>query len=1257
MWSFDLFSGKKKTNKPVGNNYHTKLEVQVQHEKGLLIPTNLSVVSAEDKELLRIFKSTLETIVNESYYRIEPEGVHIDWESYYKIKADEDISFIFNWLKIPTQSAIIPVLTHDGAFSDKSFRINIHHWLEEGHLIHIKSSSLPLVEYTHNGTVQEFLLTDKVYQLSQLIRTINTQALNQEEHEKIWATIRGLYDQGFCELDSVYLQNTIILTPDNFYIDYESVDINGDEVVTVSPMFEGAPDKWLSSFDSSNSVQAKYDVIVDDSRIRVYVSDEVAVILNTFKSFPGRRLAGKTAQRFLDNPKPFFNEVSEHIVDFEKSKKKADKKRITPLSFSFEVNSTEQQQIHSVKIILSYFDSMGIYHPIYKPLNTTDELNNFIVSYDRAMSGDRPYFNYFSERLRIDDNVSKVRLEKLKEVYRRWIIIENPMIDLDQLLDITLYGKRIESIGVEQEVYVPVLYCEDKENQWYDKDDSIKLIKISLPNEKEDIYIPINEDWLENFHIAIQIAERNNKSLLTYRDLLSEIKVKDAKNLLDALRTETSSKSVSKPVKKPKNESIKINLKTNFSNLDYQETIKLNHDFYQILESQPDIVIRPTSLRSHINLKTHQNQGVNRLHQLYKHPVTRGLLIADDMGLGKTLQILTFLVKIYEDKDQARPSLVVLPKSLVDNWEEELKKFFDLREDFSLALHGKTLNEYKVSKYQISEEIKEHGILNLLDTSVFEQSKIIITTYDTLLRYEWSFARVDFEVVVCDEVQAIKNPSAQRTLSVKKINANFKIACTGTPVENNLIDLWSLYDFVQPGLLGTLESFHKNYRQPIESGVECSEELVEQLISLIKPQIIRRMKSDIAIDLPKKYFVHNVVPDGTNTFKQRLNKDDLLSITMSDYQINLYNSGLNRLLHNNRDQTPAKFLEVSHYIRAVCAEPYCIPHKPLLLTLDDKAKKTHLENSKKLNWLLDQLHDIKIKKDKVIVFTESRKIQACLSYFIKEEFNIHTQVINGDTNDRQSKIRAFEIVPGFNVIILSPLAAGAGLNIVSANHVIHFTRMWNPAKENQATDRAYRIGQTKDVYVYCPISIMSDTTSFDKRLDELLKEKQGLSDNIIANDSLNMMLKPHNDIKAQQILEAMGVDTKNNDCEIYNVDEMSGVDFEDYCMRILKSKGYECQKTPPSGDGGIDIIAIKEDSTGYLVQVKRAKESSSLGWDAIKEVVGGRRLYETRFSSITFKALVITNATWNSTAIKQANINGVEYWDRADIKEFMKDNG
>lgn len=243
---------------------------------------------------------------------------------------------------------------------------------------------------------------------------------------------------------------------------------------------------------------------------------------------------------------------------------------------------------------------------------------------------------------------------------------------------------------------------------------------------------------------------------------------------------------------------------------------------------------------------------------------------------------------------------------------------------------------------------------------------------------------------------------------------------------------------------------------------------------------------------------------------------------------------------------------------------------------------------------------------------------------------------------------------GLTIIILSPLAAGAGLNIVSANHVIHFTRMWNPAKENQATDRAYRIGQTKDVYVYCPVSIMSDTTSFDKRLDELLKEKQGLSDNIIANDSLNMMLKPHNDIKAQQILEAMGVDTKNNDCEIYNVDEMSGVDFEDYCMRILKSKGYECQKTPPSGDGGIDIIAIKEDSTGYLVQVKRAKESSSLGWDAIKEVVGGRRLYETRFSSITFKALVITNATWNSTAIKQANINGVEYWDRADIKEFMK---
>jgi HJR/Mrr/RecB family endonuclease len=562
-------------------------------------------------------------------------------------------------------------------------------------------------------------------------------------------------------------------------------------------------------------------------------------------------------------------------------------------------------------------------------------------------------------------------------------------------------------------------------------------------------------------------------------------------------------------------------------------------------------------------------------------------------------------------------------------------------------LHGPNLKVRKQPRELIDGGLLEKRIANLLAKEWLGTAKIVLTTYETVRDYEFSLAKQDFFLMICDEAQKIKAPNALVTTACKKQKSDFRIACTGTPVENSLADLWCLFDFIQPGLLGALDTFSKSYRRPIEvhqSGDQDAAKALNVLRTTIAPQVRRTMKQDIAKDLPRKIIV-------SNARYNHLGRDrEQLTIPMSAKQLQMYADGLNKIKSASEIDDSSERARVTfgllHYIKTLCADPYAIATEGA--SPDRYGSPEHIQDSPKTAWLIETLRSISVKSEKAIIFTETIKIQQILVSVIHRHFGLSPSVINGDTDNRQDVIDRFQDVDGFNVLILSPLAAGFGVNIVAANHVIHYTRTWNPAKEGQATDRAYRIGQQRDVFVYCPTIVGRDFVSFEQKLDMLMSEKSDLAgdmlDGIGEQISFQSLLPsdgPHGAKVAASRPIDMGV-----------VDSLDGHSFEHFCQLYFASQGFDSIVTPKSpGDGGVDVVAIKN-SKGLLVQCKHTG-SEEIGWDAIKEIYAGAAAYRAKYPGIEFELVAITNRYYNGSARGQALTLGVRLVQRNDLASIL----
>jgi non-specific serine/threonine protein kinase len=454
----------------------------------------------------------------------------------------------------------------------------------------------------------------------------------------------------------------------------------------------------------------------------------------------------------------------------------------------------------------------------------------------------------------------------------------------------------------------------------------------------------------------------------------------------------------------------------------------------------------------HGTLRPYQLAGTRWLHLL--SGLGLGACLADDMGLGKTIQVLSLLLVDKARNPERPPSLLVAPASLLGNWAAEIEKF-------APGLNAVTVHPSAMPAADVKQFTPEQA----------EAYDLVITTYGSLLRIP-AFAATEWRFIILDEAQAIKNPAARQTKAAKALNGAARIALTGTPVENHLGDLWSIFDFINPGLLGNAKQFSR-YTKGLAARTQNP---YGPLRDLVRPYILRRMKTDRSIisDLPDKTEIKALCG-------------------LSRRQAALYEQAVQDLEKSLEEtegiQRKGIVLAMLMRLKQICNHP---SH-----WLNDSVWAE--EDSGKWARLREIAEIVAARQEKMLVFTQFREMTGPLAAFLGQIFGRSGLMLHGDTavRNRKALVQQFQEDESVPFFVLSLKAGGSGLTLTAASHVVHVDRWWNPAVENQATDRAFRIGQKKNVLVHKFIC----RGTVEEKIDGLIESKRGLSDEMLAGGS------------------------------------------------------------------------------------------------------------------------------------------------------------
>ena len=452
-------------------------------------------------------------------------------------------------------------------------------------------------------------------------------------------------------------------------------------------------------------------------------------------------------------------------------------------------------------------------------------------------------------------------------------------------------------------------------------------------------------------------------------------------------------------------------------------------------------------------LRPYQRRGLSWL--AYQAQLGLGCCLADDMGLGKTVQLIAqLLVHAEHNPNDRRGTLLICPTSVVGNWQREIQRFAP----------GIPV-------------VRHHGpdranTVAALERQLEAPHTVVITTYGLATRDVPFLKKHNWAYFVLDEAQAIKNVAAKRSQAVREIEAQHRVALTGTPVENRLSELWSILDFLNPGLLGTHDKFRRSYALPIERYRET--EALERLRRLVGPFIMRRVKSDpnIIQDLPEKLEMK-------------------VYCTLTKEQASLYQALVDAAMGEIES---AKGITRHGRVLALLTRLKQVVDHPTLLGSDDAHDP---KRSGKMTRLLEMLEQVIDTGDRALIFTQFKTMGDVLVSQLQEHFDIDVPFLHGGVPQlqREELVERFQDEQGPPFFVLSLKAGGTGLNLTAANHVFHFDRWWNPAVEDQATDRAFRIGQTRNVQVHKMISL----GTLEEKIDTMLTEKRFLADSIVDN--------------------------------------------------------------------------------------------------------------------------------------------------------------
>ncbi len=592
--------------------------------------------------------------------------------------------------------------------------------------------------------------------------------------------------------------------------------------------------------------------------------------------------------------------------------------------------------------------------------------------------------------------------------------------------NLNLQSENIESIDIEIE----------EQGNWFDLGVSVEIEGTHialLPLLLE--WLNNNEEWHQN-DFDILLAQANGRPLRIKRSSIQSIL-----SILQEL-----GKVNNGMLKLPKNQAVLLTQLPEINNWIGGENI---HQLAEKLSNFTGIkhVEPPKNLNA--TLRDYQQTGLNWLIFLNNYGFSG--VLADDMGLGKTIQALAYLLYKKEQGLLKDPAIVICPTSLVSNWINETDKFTpDLN---VLVLHGSSRHE------------------NFSRMASFD---LIITTYPLISRDFTTLTLQHFSDLILDEAQMIKNPLSKMTKIIKQLNAQQRLCLTGTPMENHLGELWSLFDFLMPGFLGAYSTFNRVYRKKIEG--EDNLQMQQWLIQKTRPFLLRRTKDEVVKELPAKTkIIHKIVlPNEQRTLYESIR------LTMEEkvrYLLKEKGMALNRI----------EFLDALLKLRQVCCDPQLVKL--------EHAK--NIKSSAKLEFLMKIVPEMIEEGRRILIFSQFSTMLGIIGNALKDA-NIDFVKLTGQTKKRSEIIDRFQSME-VPVFLISLKAGGVGLNLTAADTVIHYDPWWNPAVENQATDRAYRIGQDKPVFVY---KLICEHT-VEERVLELQSRKQKLADNVYGKDIEN----------------------------------------------------------------------------------------------------------------------------------------------------------
>ncbi|MBS4195821.1 DEAD/DEAH box helicase [Lederbergia citri] len=463
----------------------------------------------------------------------------------------------------------------------------------------------------------------------------------------------------------------------------------------------------------------------------------------------------------------------------------------------------------------------------------------------------------------------------------------------------------------------------------------------------------------------------------------------------------------------------------------------------------PEIKV-PTTLSG--ELRPYQQLGLNWL--VFLRQFGFGACLADDMGLGKTIQLISYLLHVKETGLNDTPALIICPTSVLGNWQRELERFAP---SLNVVLHYG------------SNRAKEEAFIGMTKTA-----DIVLTSYGLSHLDSEEFLSVNWSTIALDEAQNIKNAETKQSRAIRKFKGTHHVALTGTPMENRLSELWSIFDFINHGYLGTFGQFQKNYILPIER--DNSEAKIHELQKLIRPFLLRRTKKDPEVELN--------LPD-------KLEQKEYCALTAEQAALyeDLVQETFGKIETLSVFERKGMILQMLSKLKQLCNHP--------ALYLKEEVPENIVNRSNKLGALVELADSIMATGEACIIFTQYIGMGEMIRKILEARYEISVPFLNGSMPKAQRDHYVSSFQAGdFPFFLLSLKAGGTGLNLTAANHVIHYDRWWNPAVENQATDRAYRIGQNRFVHVHKFIT----TGTLEERIDLMLEKKQALNEEIIRSD-------------------------------------------------------------------------------------------------------------------------------------------------------------